>query len=60
MIKVGTIKQIWRYPVNGIAGEQIEQCELGSSGLNGDRIWALRDIARQEIQSRKFRPELLR
>ena len=59
MIKVGTIKQIWRYPVKGIAGEQIEQCELGSSGLKGDRIWALRDIARQEIQSCKFRPELL-
>lgn len=28
-------------------------------GLHGDRIWALRDTARAEIQSCKFRPELL-
>jgi hypothetical protein len=60
MLKVGTIKQIWRYPVKGMAGEQLEQCYLGEDGLTGDRIWALQDTQRQEIQSCKFRPELLR
>ncbi|WP_289283966.1 MULTISPECIES: MOSC N-terminal beta barrel domain-containing protein [unclassified Methylophaga] len=60
MLKVGTIKQIWRYPVKGMAGEQLEQCYLGENGLTGDRIWALQDTQRQEIQSCKFRPELLR
>lgn len=59
MHKVGTIKEIWRYPVKGMAGESVESCSLGETGLNGDRIWALRDEARQEIQSCKFRPELL-
>ncbi len=59
MHKVGTIKAIWRYPVKGMAGEQLECCGLGETGLNGDRIWALRDDARREIQSCKFRPELL-
>ena len=59
MIKVGTIKEIWRYPVKGMAGESLEQCGLGKMGLSGDRIWALRDTHRQEIQSCKFRPELL-
>lgn len=59
MTKVGTIKQIWRYPVKGMAGELLESCALGERGLSGDRIWALRDMARKEIQSCKFRPQLL-
>lgn len=59
MRKVGTVKEIWRYPVKGMAGEKLERCHLGEAGLEGDRIWALRDEARQEIQSCKFRPELL-
>lgn len=59
MLKVGTIKEIWRYPVKGMAGEQLNSCSLGKMGLSGDRIWALRDSLRREIQSCKFRPELL-
>ncbi len=60
MIKVGTVKQIWRYPVKGMAGESLNDCHLGEMGLEGDRLWAIRDVARQEIQSCKFRPQLLR
>ncbi|EMR13656.1 hypothetical protein MPL1_03940 [Methylophaga lonarensis MPL] len=60
MIKVGTVQQIWRYPVKGMAGESLDACYLGEMGLQGDRIWALRDVQRQEIQSCKFRPQLLR
>jgi len=59
MNKVGIVKEIWRYPVKGMAGEQVEQCAINSNGIEGDRVWALRDIVRQEIQSCKFRPELL-
>src|SRR6218665_3656643 len=59
MRKVGTIKEIWRYPVKGMAGENLQAGTLEKTGLSGDRIWALRDTARQEIQSCKFRPELL-
>lgn len=58
-MKAGIVKEIWRYPVKGMAGEQVEQCAIGPSGLEGDRIWALRDVGRKEIQSCKFRPELL-
>jgi len=58
-MKAGIVKEIWRYPVKGMAGEQIEQCTIGPNGLEGDRVWALRDVARKEIQSCKFRPELL-
>tara|TARA_R110001606_G_scaffold363430_3_gene517601 strand:+ start:62092 stop:62964 length:873 start_codon:yes stop_codon:yes gene_type:complete len=59
MIKVGTVKEIWRYPVKGMAGEKLQQCHIGEQGLVGDRVLALRDVLRQEIQSCKFRPELL-
>jgi len=59
MPNVGTIKEIWRYPVKGMAGEQLEACALSEKGLEGDRIWALRDSARGEIQSCKYRPQLL-
>jgi uncharacterized protein len=60
MVKVGKIKALWRYPVKGMAGESLQQCNISDQGLLGDRVWALRDIKRQEIQSCKFRPELLR
>lgn len=59
MVQVGKVKQIWRYPVKGMAGESLESCEVTDKGISGDRVWALRDNARKEIQSCKFRPELL-
>ena len=60
MIKIGTIKELWRYPVKGMAGEQIQRCQIDSTGLQGDRCFAVRDVLRNEIQSCKFRPALLR
>ena len=59
MAEVGTIKEIWRYPVKGMAGETLQSCEISENGINGDRIWALRDTARKEIQSCKFRRIML-
>lgn len=59
MLKVGKVKEIWRYPVKGMAGEPLEAGKVGDKGLEGDRTWALQDSARKEIQSCKFRPELL-
>lgn len=59
MKKIGTIKEIWRYPAKGMAGERVAHCAIGPGGLAGDRTWALRDTARKEIQSCKFRPGLL-
>ncbi len=57
--KVGEIREIWRYPVKGMAGESLQTGQLSAQGLGGDRIWAVRDNTRREIQSCKFRPELL-
>ena len=58
-MKIGTIASIWRYPVKGMAGERLQSCELDSEGLKGDRVWAVQDVQRKEIQSCKFRPQLL-
>ena len=58
-MKIGTIESIWRYPVKGMAGEKLNHGELDASGLKGDRVWAVQDVQRQEIQSCKFRPQLL-
>lgn len=42
-MRIGTIKQIWRYAVKSMAGEQLEACTVGLNGIPGDRGWALRD-----------------
>ncbi|MAK49959.1 MAG: MOSC domain-containing protein [Gammaproteobacteria bacterium] len=59
MIRIGTVSSIWRYPVKGMAGESLTRADIGSMGVSGDRVLAVQDVARQEIQSCKFRPELL-
>lgn len=60
MEQIGIIREIWRYPVKGMAGEALKEGRLvAGAGIEGDRLWALRDTARGEIQGCKFRPELL-
>ena len=59
MIKVGTVKSVWRYPVKGMAGEALLEADVQRMGVRGDRILAVQDVVRQEIQSCKFRPQLL-
>lgn len=59
MVRIGRIRDIWRYPVKAMAGERVDSCRLDVKGLTGDRRFALRDEARQEIQSCKTRPQLL-
>ena len=59
MEKIGKVHSIWRYPVKGMAGEIVKSAEFSSSGIAGDRMMAVQDVARREIQSCKFRPQLL-
>ena len=37
---IGTIQQIWRYPVKSMAGENLRECSVQSLGIPGDRGWA--------------------
>lgn len=56
---VGTIQQIWRYPVKSMAGERLSECSVQALGITGDRGWALRDEVAREITNGKRIPLLM-
>lgn len=58
-MKIGTIKEIWRYPVKSMAGEQLESARVAANGIELDRTWAVRDVARGECRGAKQWPALL-
>ena len=56
---VGTVREIWRYPVKSMGGERLDACAVSANGLAGDRGWALRDEASGEIRGGKQWPALM-
>jgi Uncharacterized Fe-S protein len=40
---MATVVEVWRYPVKSMAGERLDSCAVGRTGLEGDRRWALVD-----------------
>jgi len=40
---VGTIEEIWRYPVSSLGGERLDAVEIADDGVPGDREWCLVD-----------------
>jgi uncharacterized protein YcbX len=58
-MRIGTVKQIWRYAVKSMAGEQLEACSVGMNGIPGDRGWAIRDETTGEITNGKHFPLLM-
>ncbi len=59
---IGTIAQIWRYPVSSLGGEMCSNAEVGPGGLEGDRRFGLFDpvsgsVAAPEKEAR-WRPAL--
>src|SRR5437867_9640650 len=58
-MQVGTVVEIWRYPVKSMAGEQLAATAIGPLGLPGDRGWAVRDEVAGEIRGAKKFPVLL-
>ncbi|PYS69617.1 MAG: MOSC domain-containing protein [Acidobacteria bacterium] len=58
-MQVGTVKQIWRYAIKSMAGEQLKQCSVGTLGIPGDRGWALRNETTGELTNAKAFPFLM-
>jgi uncharacterized protein len=39
-MQVGTVSELWRYPVKSMRGERLEAAEVSWHGVEGDRRWA--------------------
>jgi uncharacterized protein len=56
---IGTVKEIWRYPVKSMAGERMKRANVSARGIYGDRGWAIRDEKAGEIRNARKLPALL-
>ncbi len=52
-MRVGTVAEMWRYPVKSMAGERLERAAVGRLGVPGDRGWCLRDETAGEMRGAK-------
>jgi hypothetical protein len=46
------VAEIWRYPVKSMAGERLEEAELGPHGIPGDRIYQVRRADGRMVDAR--------
>lgn len=58
-MRIGIVKEICRFPVKSMAGEQLDECTVGTWGIPGDRGWAIRDETTREITNGKRCPLLI-
>lgn len=59
-MRIGTITEVWRYPVKSLPGERLRQrVAVGPDGIEGDRRRAVVDEATGKVLSAKTVPELL-
>lgn len=56
---VGSVAELWRYPVKSMRGGTVSQLLITDRGSVGDRAWALRDPINGRIASAKRFPQLL-
>jgi len=54
---IGTVAQLFRYPVKSMAGEEVTSARFDEPGIEGDRRWAVVDVASGKVASAK-RPKL--
>ena len=50
---LGTVSELWRYPIKSMLGEQVPTVTLTNLGIDGDRRYALRDLTNNKIVSSK-------
>jgi len=57
--QVGTVKELYRYPVKSMLGERLGEFDATTDGVLGDRAWALIDQTDGRVMSaKKFRAML--
>ncbi len=58
-MSVGTVSQLWRYPVKSMAGEQLATAQIDQNGVAGDRGWAIREVEADVTRNAREMPKLL-
>jgi MOSC domain-containing protein len=58
-MRIGTVKQIWRFAVKSMAGEQLSSCVVSERGIPGDRGWAVRDETAGKLATGSRHPLLM-
>lgn len=50
---IGTVAELWRFPVKSMAGERLDAAVLNEGGVLGDRAYALIDVETGKVASAK-------
>lgn len=58
MTVMGTVTQLWVFPVKSMSGSRVDSAQLEAGGLRGDRSWAVVDAATGETVTAKHEPRL--
>ncbi len=58
-MKIGTVKELWRYPVKSMAGSRVTQATVDAYGMVGDRCWGLVESASGDIAWGKRFPKVM-
>jgi len=53
------VRELWRYPVKSMGGEQLTGCDVHETGFEGDRGWGVVDVASGTVLTARRAPELL-
>jgi len=58
-VDVGTVAELWRYPVKSMGGERVQTSVLDERALHADRMWAVRDLELNAVTTARRLPVLL-
>lgn len=53
MGRLGTVEALFRYPVKSMLGESVDRIRITEAGIEGDRLWAVRDERRGDFSTAK-------
>ena len=62
MQPIGRVTELWHYPVSSVAGEALQTLEVTATGVPGDRLFALFEVATGHVaapeRDQRWRPAL--